>query len=100
MAANNETGVVSDLDGIEAVIKETGTAAYWMVDCVQALGKLPLDLAATRAAAALAHGTTTMEVKTGYGLTVDDEARCLRLARTLTSETTFLGAHVVPAPDG
>ncbi|USX27376.1 aminotransferase class V-fold PLP-dependent enzyme [Oxalobacteraceae bacterium OTU3CINTB1] len=48
MAANNETGVVSDLDGIEAVIKETGTAAYWMVDCVQALGKLTLDLAATR----------------------------------------------------
>jgi cysteine desulfurase len=48
MAANNETGVVSDLDGIEAVIRETGTAAYWMVDCVQALGKLTLDLAATR----------------------------------------------------
>jgi len=48
MAANNETGVVSDLDGIEAVIKETATAAYWMVDCVQALGKLTLDLSATR----------------------------------------------------
>ena len=48
MAANNETGVVSDLDGIEAVIKETGTAAYWLVDCVQALGKLGLNLAATR----------------------------------------------------
>lgn len=48
MAANNETGVVSDLDGIEAVIRETGTAAYWMVDCVQALGKLTLDLAVTR----------------------------------------------------
>jgi cysteine sulfinate desulfinase/cysteine desulfurase-like protein/rhodanese-related sulfurtransferase len=48
MAANNETGVVSDLDGIEAVIRETGTTAYWMVDCVQALGKLGLDLAATR----------------------------------------------------
>ncbi|MEO5933706.1 MAG: aminotransferase class V-fold PLP-dependent enzyme [Duganella sp.] len=48
MAANNETGVVSDLAGIEAVIRETGTAAYWLVDCVQALGKLNLDLAATR----------------------------------------------------
>jgi cysteine desulfurase len=48
MAANNETGVVTDLDGIEAIIAETGTAAYWMVDCVQALGKLTLDLAATR----------------------------------------------------
>ncbi|GAB3575171.1 imidazolonepropionase [Leifsonia lichenia] len=44
-----------------------------------------------------AQGTTTFEVKSGYGLTVDDEARLLRLASRVTSETTFLGAHVVPA---
>uniref|UniRef100_UPI0018F1E6E5 imidazolonepropionase n=1 Tax=Actinotalea solisilvae TaxID=2072922 RepID=UPI0018F1E6E5 len=43
-----------------------------------------------------AQGTTTVEVKSGYGLTVDDEARLLRLAREVTPETTFLGAHVVP----
>ena len=43
-----------------------------------------------------AQGTTTVEVKSGYGLTVDDEARCLRLAAEVTPETTFLGAHVVP----
>jgi cysteine sulfinate desulfinase/cysteine desulfurase-like protein/rhodanese-related sulfurtransferase len=48
MAANNETGAVSDLAGIEAVLRETGSGALWMVDCVQALGKLALDLAATR----------------------------------------------------
>jgi imidazolonepropionase len=42
-------------------------------------------------------GTTTVEVKSGYGLTVDDEVRALRLAREVTAETTFLGAHVVPA---
>ncbi|MCU1432227.1 MAG: hutI [Actinotalea sp.] len=41
-------------------------------------------------------GTTTVEVKSGYGLTVADEARLLRLAREVTPETTFLGAHVVP----
>ncbi|MGV8857990.1 imidazolonepropionase [Rhodoglobus sp.] len=41
-------------------------------------------------------GTTTAEIKSGYGLSVHDEARMLRLASTLTSETTFLGAHVVP----
>jgi len=41
-------------------------------------------------------GTTTVEVKSGYGLTVIDEARCLALARQLTPETTYLGAHVVP----
>ncbi|MBH0116428.1 imidazolonepropionase [Salinibacterium sp. NG253] len=42
-------------------------------------------------------GTTTIEIKSGYGLSVADEARMLRLAATLTDETTFLGAHVVPA---
>jgi imidazolonepropionase len=41
-------------------------------------------------------GTTTVEVKSGYGLTVRDEARSLALARQVTPETTFLGAHVVP----
>lgn len=41
-------------------------------------------------------GTTTLEVKSGYGLTVADEERSLRLAREVTAETTFLGAHVVP----
>jgi imidazolonepropionase len=42
-------------------------------------------------------GTTTVEIKSGYGLTVHDEARSLAVARQLTDETTFLGAHVVPA---
>ncbi len=62
-----------------------------------------LDLAAARAGAALAHGTTTMEVKSGYGLTVESELRLLRLARELADRTpvrleaTYLGAHVVPA---
>jgi imidazolonepropionase len=44
-----------------------------------------------------AQGTTTFEIKSGYGLSVRDEERILRLAREVTSETTFLGAHVVPA---
>jgi imidazolonepropionase len=42
-------------------------------------------------------GTTTVEIKSGYGLTVLDEARSLAVARQFTDETTFLGAHVVPA---
>lgn len=41
-------------------------------------------------------GTTTLEIKSGYGLTVHDEARTLRIARSFTGETTYLGAHVVP----
>ncbi len=48
MAANNESGTISDLDGIAAVLQEAAPQAYWMVDCVQALGKLALGLAATR----------------------------------------------------
>jgi imidazolonepropionase len=45
---------------------------------------------------AVRSGTTTLEVKSGYGLTVDDEVRLLGVATTLTGEVTFLGAHVVP----
>jgi imidazolonepropionase len=41
-------------------------------------------------------GTTTVEIKSGYGLTRLDEARSLAVARHFTEETTFLGAHVVP----
>ena len=47
-------------------------------------------------AEANASGTTTIECKSGYGLTVEDEARQLVVARQLTEETTFLGAHIVP----
>ncbi len=41
-------------------------------------------------------GITTFETKSGYGLSTRDEARSLRIARQFTSETTYLGAHVVP----
>lgn len=45
-----------------------------------------------------AQGTTTLEVKSGYGLTIEDERRCLEVAGRVTDEVTFLGAHVV-APE-
>jgi imidazolonepropionase len=50
-------------------------------------------------------GTTTVEIKSGYGLTTADEARALALAADFTADTTYLGAHVVPPeyaddPDG
>jgi imidazolonepropionase len=77
-----------------------------------AAGGIKTTMASTRAATdevlaanvarlageALASGTTTLEVKSGYGLSVRDEARSLVAAKTATTETTFLGAHVVP-PD-
>jgi len=43
-----------------------------------------------------ASGTTTLEAKSGYGLTVADEARLLEISSEFTAETTFLGAHTVP----
>jgi imidazolonepropionase len=75
-------------------------------------GGIRTTVAATRAASdeelratvgrlrreALRQGTTTVEIKSGYGLTVPDEARSLRIAAEVTAETTFLGAHVV-APE-
>lgn len=50
-------------------------------------------------------GTTTVEIKSGYGLTTAEERRLLRIAGEHTDEVTFLGGHVVPAeyehdPDG
>ncbi|WP_320781685.1 imidazolonepropionase [Streptomyces sp. CRN 30] len=49
-------------------------------------------------AEALRQGTTTFETKSGYGLTVADEERALRIAARHTDEVTFLGAHIV-APE-
>ena len=43
-----------------------------------------------------ASGITTFETKSGYGLSVADEVRSLRIAAAHTAETTYLGAHVVP----
>jgi imidazolonepropionase len=54
-------------------------------------------LVAARIAELRSLGTTTVEIKSGYGLTVADEVRALTIARQFTTEATFLGAHVLPA---
>lgn len=54
-------------------------------------------LARRRLAQAYASGTTHVEIKSGYGLTIEDERRLLEVAADITDDTTFLGAHVVPA---
>ena len=80
------TGVPYDGGGIASTVRETretGDDELYV-------------LTATRVAEMRAQGTTTVEIKSGYGLNVQDEARSLRIAAELTSETTFLGAHVVP----
>ncbi len=87
-----------------------GEFAARMAGQPYAAGGIRTTVAATRAASdaqlaanlrrlvdeAARQGTTTVEVKSGYGLTVADEYRSLRLASEVTPETTFLGAHVVP----
>jgi imidazolonepropionase len=54
-------------------------------------------LAAARRREGLRAGITHLEVKSGYGLTVEGEERLCRIAEELTDDVTFLGAHVVPA---
>lgn len=49
-----------------------------------------------RVAELLAGGVTTVEIKSGYELTSEGEARELELAREFSDEVTWLGAHVVP----
>lgn len=75
-----------------------------------AAGGIRTTVAATRAASdvhllasatalraeARRSGSTTIEIKSGYGLNVVDEARTIAVAQQLSPETTFLGAHVVP----
>lgn len=77
-------------------------AAGGILRTVRATREASTDALATHAGALVAEmrrsGTTTVEVKSGYGLTVDDEARSLRAAHAVTDETTYLGAHVV-APE-
>ena len=47
MAVNNETGVITPLKEIEGIIREHHETVPWLVDTVQAIGKLELDLAST-----------------------------------------------------
>ena len=61
-----------------------------------------IDSALTRLDDLIAEGLTTIEIKSGYGLTLDDEIKQLRAARALATRrhvsvtTTFLGAHALP----
>jgi imidazolonepropionase len=57
-----------------------------------------LQRATKLAKEAESQGTTTLETKSGYGLTVIDESRCLEVAEEVAEEVTYLGAHVV-APE-
>ena len=78
--------------GIRSTVRKTRAASE---------GQL-FEMALARVRLLLEHGTTTVEAKSGYGLTVEDEAKILRVIRRLDRETpltlvpTFLGAHEIP----
>ncbi len=84
--ANRMAGVPYGAGGIRTTVNATRAASD---------KQLLADATALRAEARRA-GSTTIEIKSGYGLNVTDEARILAIAKQLSDETTFLGAHVVP----
>ncbi|MDQ6695005.1 MAG: imidazolonepropionase [Chloroflexota bacterium] len=89
-------------------IMEAGGGIMSTVRATRLAGREELkSLMRTRLERMLAHGTTTVEVKSGYGLTLEDELKSLRAIRDMASEleveglgpriaATFLGAHAVP----
>ncbi|MGH7564192.1 MAG: imidazolonepropionase [Gemmatimonadota bacterium] len=86
-------------------IAAAGGGIRWSVRDLRGRGEDELlDLAGRRLAECARWGVTTVEVKSGYGLTVEDEIRTLRVARRLGANPglprvvpTFLGAHAIPA---
>ncbi len=79
-------GEIYTAGGIASTVEKTRKAS----------DELLLSHAEFLLAEANAGGTTTVEIKSGYGLTVKDERRSLEIAHKISDETTFLGAHVVP----
>lgn len=81
------TGARYDGGGIANTVRPTREAS----------DKRLRELVRARVEQARTQGTGVLEIKSGYGLTIADEARALRVAGEFTDETTYLGAHVVPA---
>ncbi len=84
-------------------IAKAGGGIRFTVEQTRAAGEAELyQRALPRLEDLMAEGVTTVEIKSGYGLTLEDELKCLRVARRLgetnpvTVKTSFLGAHAVP----
>ncbi|EFN9755409.1 imidazolonepropionase [Escherichia marmotae] len=84
-------------------IARAGGGILSTVNATRAASETQLfELAAQRLQNWLREGVSTLEIKSGYGLTLEDETRCLRVIRRLQESTglriqsTFLGAHSLP----
>lgn len=85
----------------EAIARAGGGIASTVQATRQATEAQLREQALPRLRALKSEGVTTLEVKSGYGLALEHERKCLRVARSLAAEgvdirTTFLGAHALP----
>lgn len=80
------SGLPYEAGGIRTTVEATRAAT----------AELLTELATARMAEAHRAGITTIEIKSGYGLDLEHELISLQIGERLTSEVTFLGAHVVP----
>lgn len=86
----------------EAIAKAGGGIRSTVAATRAASGASLLQGAMARARCLLQEGVTTLEIKSGYGLSLEHERRCLQVARSLgqqlplTVRNTFLGAHALP----
>ncbi len=79
-------------------IARDGGGIQASVESLRAASKAELlKLARSRVRLMLEHGTTTVEAKSGYGLTLEDEMKSIEVARDAGCVPTFLGAHETPA---
>lgn len=100
---DSHTHLVFAGDRAEDFVAGTSGAPYrpaGIASTVAATRSATSEALAARAASlrreALASGSTTLECKSGYGLTVEDERRCCEVAAGVAEVATFLGAHLVP----
>ena len=93
--------VTGDLEAFASHRTVTGIMATVAMTRAASVDELT-ETAAARLTRMFAHGTTTVESKSGYGLTVEDEMKMLAVNRRLAEEqpvdvvSTFLGAHAIP----
>lgn len=103
-AGNRASEFAARIRGVsyEEISRRGGGIASTMRATRAASEQQLFDESAPRLESLLAEGVGTIEIKSGYGLTLEDEAKMLRVARELASaysvtvKTTFLGAHALP----
>lgn len=87
----------------EAIAKAGGGIRSTVAATRAASSDTLLHRASARARCLMREGVTTLEIKSGYGLSLEHERRCLQVARSLGQQlplgvrTTFLGAHALPS---